>query len=179
MGIDLKDKGAEKLSKVLMGSSVTRLELTWLGFGSEGAKSLARVLPQTQIRSLIINGNMIGDDGVEAICNSMSKLSELELYEAGISSEGALKMSNALGKHALLEVLNLYGNTIGNEGAKFLAKAIAVMLPLSLIERNPHLSLLLLLFSPPSPPLLYFPHLLIIIIIFKTKQKGKSQTPRD
>lgn len=126
MGLDLKDQGIETLSKVLVGSTVSRLELTWLGFGKAGAKSLATILPKTQIKSLIINGNLIGDEGVEAICKSMSKLTELELYEAGISSKGASKISKTLSTNSKLEVLNLYGNNIGNEGAAILAKAIAV-----------------------------------------------------
>lgn len=126
MGLDLKDQGIAKLSKVLIGSSVTRLELTWLGFGSTGAKSLSNILPQTSIKSLIINGNLIEDDGVEAITKSMSQLQELELYEAGISSKGASKISKVLKSNIHLEVLNLYGNHIGNEGADVIASAITV-----------------------------------------------------
>ena len=102
--------------------------LTWLylrdcHISSEGAVELAAALCEnTTLKHLDLSHNSIGEhvDGANAVAKVLVEnktLTELNLQECHISSEGAVELAAALCKNSILKDLNLNRNPIGVEGA--------------------------------------------------------------
>ena len=116
----------DSLASVLKDHSkctLTELDLEGCHISSKGTVELAAALcKNTTLRSLNLNHNPIGDhvEGVTAVAKMLEEnktLTDLELRDCHISSEGAVKLAAALCKNSTLKHLDLNHNPIGVEGA--------------------------------------------------------------
>jgi Ran GTPase-activating protein (RanGAP) involved in mRNA processing and transport len=85
----------------------------------------------SRISRLAFSRNDIGDAGANSCCELIRVsewLTELFLFECGISSAGAASLSSALSASAFqhLEILSLGRNAIGSDGAKSIGAALSV-----------------------------------------------------
>ena len=88
--------------------------------GVEGAASLSQTLRHnSKLKSLDVSSNIIGDDGVNALCGALSpKQSQIEMLQlAGneINCGGALFVANMLRQYTTLLELDLSCNNLGPE----------------------------------------------------------------
>jgi len=112
-----------------------RDKLTFLGLGScgigaSGAKEIAEFIQFSAVlKKIVLSGNLIEDEGAIALGESLKtnkSLEELELIKCSIGPEGAKGLADALASgSAVLTSLNLRGNAIRSEGAKALAAALS------------------------------------------------------
>lgn len=90
-------------------------------------ENLFEILPNTNIASLSLAFNRLGDVGMELISNKLSKtdkLVELDLSNTAINTEGVLSLSRALEKDdASVASINLSDNNIAG-GADELLEAV-------------------------------------------------------
>lgn len=84
-------------------SNLTRSQLTTLylgnnGIGDEGAKALASALPASELTKLGFWGNAIDDEGAEALASALpsSQITKLYLWKNGIGDEGVKALAIAL-----------------------------------------------------------------------------------
>lgn len=98
--------GAVRISRALqprLSSTLKYLNISDNSFGEEGAEAFAEALSNAPLlERLIINDALLGDEGVKAICLTLAKSAPN------------------------LQVLNVSGNDMAVEGAKGLAKLLAV-----------------------------------------------------
>lgn len=133
MGGSLDNDEASKLASALMHSTVSQVELNFCGLGAVGAEVIALALPHSKVTWLSSNGNPIGDAGIAALASAVA-LEVLEVYDAGLTSDGAVALGNALRLNSKLTQLVLYGNLIGDAGAVSLASSIEVIHKSTLIN---------------------------------------------
>lgn len=128
IGID----GVSALADALwVNPSLTDLFLGSNKIGNEGAKHIARSLGSsrtTTLRTIRMNGNMIGDKGAEELATCLKSnqvLRSLELWNNAIRNKGAETLAAALKDHNKgLEELNLNCNKIGASGVTELSNAL-------------------------------------------------------
>jgi Ran GTPase-activating protein (RanGAP) involved in mRNA processing and transport len=95
--------GIEGLLNLLRhNSSVTRLDLSGLYIGAEGAKAVAEAIKLN------------------------STLHTINLWYNSIGDEGAKAVAEALKVNSTLQTIDLVGNSIGDEGAKAVAEALTL-----------------------------------------------------
>jgi len=123
------DARAEALTKSAADPRVKTLYLEQNKLGDAEALLVAQAL--SGHRSLCFLGlgdNTIGDDGVRAIADAVSRtsapLANLGLSNNAVGDAGACLLAGALEKSAALEVLDLRGNKIGPAGAARLSQAV-------------------------------------------------------
>ena len=83
--------------------------------GATGARALAKL---TQLTSLVLRGNQVGDEGARALAK-LTQLTSLDLSDNLMGDEGA----RALAQLTQLNSLALSDNQVGNEGARVLLDA--------------------------------------------------------
>ena len=109
-------------NKLLSLTNLTSLTLWGNDIGDQGAQALAAL---TNLASLDLWRNRIGDQGAQALA-TLTNLASLNLRENDIGDQGA----QALATLTNLSSLNLRGNDIGDQGAQ----ALAALTNLSYLE---------------------------------------------
>jgi Ran GTPase-activating protein (RanGAP) involved in mRNA processing and transport len=112
--------GIEGLVNLLRhNSSVTRLVLSVLGIGPEGAKCIAQLLHHnTHLQDINLHDNSIGDEGAKALSEALkvnSTLQTIDLEGNSIGDEGAKAVAEAIKVNLMLETIDLRGNSIGED----------------------------------------------------------------
>lgn len=96
-------------------SSVTRLDLSHRGLGTQGVASLANRLKQNCcLESLDLQSNQIGDVGATCLAEALksnTSLAWLNLCTNGITDNGASALIQALEQNTTLETLYLASNS--------------------------------------------------------------------
>ena len=98
--------------------------------GNIGAMLVAEAVASKgdDIRAIGFHHNVIGDSGCSAIVNALrekhSSLRELALYTNLIGPVGAAALSELIKVHPTLEVLDVGGNKMGDEGCLVIAQAL-------------------------------------------------------
>ena len=86
----------------------------------EGASHIADILSNTSVVSgLLLNGNPIGDKGLQTIFNSLKQnnaLRVLSVSECGMTSTAVPSLAEAMNLSTTLERLAIIGNPIGDHG---------------------------------------------------------------
>jgi len=110
------------------------LNLRSNGFGDEGAKALAEVLPKNNtVTEINLGWNYICADGAKALAEALHKnntITQIDLDGNEIGAEGAKALAKALHKNnnnnnnPVVTEITLRHNDIGAEGAKALAEAL-------------------------------------------------------
>uniref|UniRef100_A0A8C3WE89 Uncharacterized protein n=1 Tax=Catagonus wagneri TaxID=51154 RepID=A0A8C3WE89_9CETA len=97
------------------------LELSGCFFTSDVCQNIALVLTNnSNLRSLELGSNDIGDKGVETLCNALKhpncKLENIGLEECMLTSGCCGPLASVLIRSKTLKKLNLLGNDLGDEG---------------------------------------------------------------
>jgi hypothetical protein len=126
----LGDKGlhkeeAQALAQTL--TNLTSLDLWGNKIGEGGAQAIAKTL--TNLTSLDLWNNKIGEGGARALAQTLTNLTSLYLAGNEIGEEGACAIAKTLTN---LTSLNLYNNSIREEGACALAQSLTNLTKLSL-----------------------------------------------
>eukprot|EP00435_Cladocopium_sp_Y103_P074507 s374_g49.t1 len=134
MSEELKD--LDKLSyeelKILLGMAAVfageaRCYITDRKIGNSGAKVVAEALRNSPTETLDLRSNEIGDQGVEALAESLKSngsLKELALGGNSIGDRGAEAVAEGLKSNGSLKDLWLWYNNIGDRGAEALAESL-------------------------------------------------------
>jgi len=140
---ELGDEGVAAFAKIVLGKrsdQLTNLYIGGNGIGPMDAAALTEMLStNSRVEAVELADNPIGDEGLEALLKyigSTRNLKQLSLTSCGITSEGAIKLAEALSGHSDsgLEFLKLAGNSIGDEGAVAIAEAIPSQTYLSVLN---------------------------------------------
>jgi hypothetical protein len=124
----------ECLTALLLGvaqSSLKKLSIHYSAVCAQDIQNLDAALPSnTRLVSLDLTDNRtLGNDGAaalaKALCGPLRRLKELYLWDCGIESSGAVALARALVINKCLQILDMYGNYIGDEGASAIADALA------------------------------------------------------
>ena len=112
-------------------SHIEHIDLGYNNIEDSGARSLAATLTHASLRTLILEGNNIGDAGVSAMATQLrghfyfpSGITTLRLGSNHISSSGCSALAAALASDPPLVALDLGFNNIGTEGAVALLTAL-------------------------------------------------------
>jgi Ran GTPase-activating protein (RanGAP) involved in mRNA processing and transport len=111
-------------------AELQRLSLRQNQLEEGGAKSLARILRRSSIKSLSIGSNAIGASGFRAISNTLiehaavSTLRELRLDDCDLEADVGASLNALLLSHPL-ERLILEGNDLGDVGASAIAQSLS------------------------------------------------------
>ncbi|XP_065888158.1 protein NLRC3-like isoform X3 [Dysidea avara] len=98
--------------------TLTELHVPDCGFSAKGASCVGRFLKNCNLQVLNIEGNSIRDDGISVMMDGLQynkTLTELDVSECGLSAKGASCVGRFL-KNCNLQVLNIGGNSIGDDG---------------------------------------------------------------
>ena len=103
-------------------SAVISIDLRHNELGEAGGRTLARVLQQSRVCALDLRTNGLRDIGAAAVGSLLygtisPPLTDLNIWNNQISSDGARKLASCLKKNRRLEVLNLGSNCLEDEGA--------------------------------------------------------------
>ena len=127
--------GSEGAAALVPGLSATKflkfVDLTGNELEEEGAIALAAGLKENRsIQSLVIPENQIGNEGITVIAHALKQnttLQTLDVSNNNIFEEGASFLGSVLEQHnRTLVELRLTGNSLRNDGAAALARAVAV-----------------------------------------------------
>ena len=125
----ITDAGASAIGQGLKDNkTLEELHLGSCSIGPAGTQGLAEGVFSSALKRLVLNDNMIGDEGAAALGARLKEnksLEELELYDCKIGTAGAQGLAEGLFSSALTS-LNLSDNRIGVPGAKALAGALKV-----------------------------------------------------
>jgi Ran GTPase-activating protein (RanGAP) involved in mRNA processing and transport len=121
-----------KFEKTLLGIQSSKVKLKGCGLDSEDATKLTEALRKNgAVTELHLWNNRIGPKGAGEIAkalmghnNATSTLQVLDLGGNGIGDEGAIYLALALEQNDTLQELLLQDNGIGDAGAKALARAL-------------------------------------------------------
>ncbi|KAL0480806.1 hypothetical protein AKO1_006945 [Acrasis kona] len=141
-GNKIGDESCKAISDTLSngnGSQLRRLKLGDNNIGAHGADILSQgLLRNHTLTQLHLGGNNIGARGLECIAKSLFEnvtLTSLGLRDNQVGSEGMRHLSAALMRaECALSDVQLKGNTIGAEGAGYLAEALRVNKSLKVLE---------------------------------------------
>ena len=117
--------GAQALAEAAHMERLRALSLRDNALGERSCRALARATHLARLESLDLSDNPIGDEGLEALVEAAlwPRLRELRLVAGQITSRGACALALAKRPWAALEVLDLGGNRIGDEGGQALAQS--------------------------------------------------------
>lgn len=115
-----------KTLKICMSTTLRRLNLSDNSFAEEAAEALANILRDAPVlESLIINDALLGDEGVQLVCDALTEgapmLDVLDISANEVALEGAKGLARLLAVGRLTEV-RAEDNDLGNAGALKLAK---------------------------------------------------------
>ena len=120
------------ITALSMHPQLEELRLSDVNFGRNGCIALSTLLrcTTTQLRSLNLNENNIGDAGVEMLVNALTTVNTLQDLELGatrsITIRGWKEVASLLERPgSYLENLSIYGSNIGDKGALIFANALA------------------------------------------------------
>jgi Ran GTPase-activating protein (RanGAP) involved in mRNA processing and transport len=127
--------GADGMSHLAAGMgenrTLTQVNLASNNLGPEGARLLASVIESTELQSLDLQRNAIGDRGGQLLCQALSRTVEanvetlhtLDLQFNDLKEGAAKKIASLVSASQYLTILRLCGNEFGT-GAKDLADAV-------------------------------------------------------
>ena len=110
---------------------IRKLRLRWNGFTETtgfSLRSVLRTLGGKHLVELDLGGNWIGNAGALQVSRTLYRHKTLRLLRmdmTGMQSSGITALVDALHNNSVLEVLDVGGNSIGNNGASHLAKLLA------------------------------------------------------
>lgn len=109
-------------------TSLQILDLTGNGMDDEAVAEIAAGLAhdETNVEFVSLDFNTFGDDGVAALSQINSSVTELHLFGNRVSDIGADHLADALRANLTLQSLILSCNRIGDRGAVALAQALTV-----------------------------------------------------
>lgn len=118
-----------KSLKLVMSSTLRCLNVSDNSFGDEGATALAEVLRDAPVlEKLQINDLSLGDEGVQLVCDALvegaPRLEVLDISANDLGPEGAKGLARLLAVGRLIEV-RAEDNELGNSGAVRVAKGVA------------------------------------------------------
>jgi len=101
--------------------------------GIEGINQLGKVIQTTtnKIQLLNVSGNKVGDEVLRVIGSSINKIYKLYIETNKITSIGIQYLPDL----NTLTTINLYGNTIGKEGAQELGNRVKSKLRKLILEK--------------------------------------------
>ena len=117
-----KDSGILELFVSLhYNTSLLQLDISDNGLTSNGAVAISECLKKNNtLQVLNISQNKLLDDGIIAISDSLktynTALLQLDISEIGITSSGAVAISECLKKNNTLQVLNISENKLSDDG---------------------------------------------------------------
>lgn len=135
----LMDEGATYLIENLENTSIEYLYLSSNGISAKTCKSIAEKIHKTNLKSLGLGCNRLGDEGVtilsKLLLNPECKLKSLEIASCGIGTEGAKAVAEALKTNTSLVCLNMgflkstndlceIPNLINSQGAVYIAQML-------------------------------------------------------
>jgi len=103
------------------------IDLSYQGIGSDAVARLAKAMVTTEVHTLSLHSNQIGDEGAEAIAELLRNsgtLTTLVLAYNGLTPHGVEIITQAIPSSSL-ETLSLAGNAIGPVGASYVANLLA------------------------------------------------------
>lgn len=117
-----------KAIKPCMSTTLRRLNLSDNAFGHEGATALAEALRDAPfLTTLLVSDVLLGDEGVQLVCDALvegaPKLEVLDISANEMGLEGARGLARLMAVGRLTEV-QAEDNELGNAGAARLAKSI-------------------------------------------------------
>jgi Ran GTPase-activating protein (RanGAP) involved in mRNA processing and transport len=114
-GRDIGDVGfAQLLGSLRRMKNVERINLSKCRLGPDGARTLARILPQFgQLKSVAVAYNALGDTGVLAIAEAVAKSNVVEFNVRGtdMSGEGAREVAASL-RNSKVDMLHVSNNHV-------------------------------------------------------------------
>ena len=133
-------KGAKALSRLLKRAHIAVLNLSNNFLHNKGTRAIAtslNVSSHSCLQELDLGWNMIEDDGVFAIVETLKHCSSLRVLRLDynyIGNKGARYIAQLIEKLTNIEVVSLRGNMIGYSGATSLLKAAAESLNLRVLD---------------------------------------------
>ena len=115
------------LSLLPVACSLKSLHLEKLNLNAQTLQVLSTILNATNIAELYFPGNPFGDEGIEVLTNCLSssrKIQVLDFSNCAITWRGAVGLSHIVSNLETLKRLELYGNSLGCEGLRFLSQAL-------------------------------------------------------
>ena len=115
------------LSILPVACSLRSLHLEKLNLNAQTLQVLSTILNATNITELYFPGNPFGDEGIEVLTNCLSnsrKIQVLDFSNCAITRRGAVGLSHIVSNLETLKRLELYGNSLGCEGLRFLSQAL-------------------------------------------------------
>ena len=139
-GNGITHKGAQALSRLLKRAHIVVLNLRNNFLHNIGTTAIAtslNVSSHSCLQELDLGVNMIGDEGVFAIVETLKYCSRLRILRLDynyIGNKGARYIAQLIEKLTNIEVVSLQGNMIGYSGATSLLKAAAKSLNLRVLD---------------------------------------------
>ena len=95
----------------------------------KGGRGIAKMLTaqHTELKTLVLSGANVGDDGIAAIAKGLARnsvLTTLDLHRNQITDAGAVLLARALATATGLELLIMTANRLTDEGVHALAEAV-------------------------------------------------------
>ena len=121
----ISDEGTEIIADLVKQTPLLHLCLYDVGMTEVGAELLSQTICGSQMESLLVGGNKIGNVGVKRLASSLinTEIMEFEVDNCGLTDDGLVSLSSALPKTKLTS-LAIGGNYIGSRGLRALADAI-------------------------------------------------------
>lgn len=126
-GKNLGGEGIKALAEVLKGNqTLTTLNLSKTNIKPKDTVEIAKILTQTQLTTLNLSGNQIGDIfGGQNLYDEASITATVNLYRSLGTNFGLTPIAEALKVNSTLTSLNLAGNQIIDDGIARLSKALS------------------------------------------------------
>jgi Ran GTPase-activating protein (RanGAP) involved in mRNA processing and transport len=124
-----RDKSSFRRLIQSLPKSLEELSLCWNGINESTSDTLARRMPSLKnVKKIRLCGNPLGGAGLGLLLEvgSLHRISQVDLCDCDIGNDGALRLAQFLSKPCTsIQRLTLKMNSIGENGAKFLADGLA------------------------------------------------------